>query len=252
MGMMQELQDGETVVRCPFCSYAEVRDFHGEGQINFCFCKGEDCQKVSCRLCHNECIAVGDLDHDDYEANYNAAAESMEQHFVCAEKDAQWGCMTREMESILSSSRACPGCGLAGMKDDACTHMTCTKCSTEWCYVCGEDSASCDKASTSTGLNAHNVDWNTNPQRCPMYLMEIDDVDPRWPATDEECLEYMHKQRVTHLLREFYDKHGQDRYRQMVTVYPKYRDACAYSEAAILGFDTTIPLIARGEDADED
>jgi hypothetical protein len=81
------------------------------------------------------------------------------------------------------SNMRCPGCQLAGRKDDACTHMTCTKCSTVWCYVCGLDVESCDKELRPGRMNdiyAHNADWAVNEKRCPMYLTQILEVDLHW------------------------------------------------------------------------
>jgi hypothetical protein len=68
-----------------------------------------------------------------------------------------------------------PNCGLAGRKDDVCTHMTCLRCTAVWCYVCGLDVNQCNKAQPRDGRPAddillHNQGWEVNPKRCPMYL----------------------------------------------------------------------------------
>lgn len=84
----------------------------------------------------------------------------------------------------------CPNCQLAGRKDDACTHMTCTKCSSRWCYVCGLDVLKCDKApetgSSGDPIFLHNRDWERNEKRCPMYLTQILEVDLNWLGEDWE------------------------------------------------------------------
>ena len=90
----------------------------------------------------------------------------------------------------------CPGCKLAGRKDDACTHMTCTKCITEWCYVCGLDVKSCDKEAPREGgrvndIYLHNKDWEINEKRCPMYLTKILEVDLHWLGENWEVSSFV-------------------------------------------------------------
>jgi len=110
------------------------------------------------------------------------------------------------------STMPCPGCKLAGRKDNACTHMTCSRCHTSWCYVCGLSSANCNKAPPEEGqptdnMCLHNKDWAQNTKRCPMYLREIPEVDPAWHnwrggrADDEFCLAYFHQYRTIKLMQ---------------------------------------------------
>lgn len=67
-----------------------------------------------------------------------------------------------------------------------CTYMTgCTKCATEWCYVCGLSVADWDKAPPRLGNDGNDIylnnrDWESNEKRCPMYLTQILDVDLHW------------------------------------------------------------------------
>ena len=81
----------------------------------------------------------------------------------------------------------CPGCGLAGRKDDSCTHMNCVMCEEIWCYICGKQESELDKADPNRTIYGHNVGWETQPQRrCPMYFFAISDVDSRWPREEED------------------------------------------------------------------
>jgi hypothetical protein len=130
-------------------------------------------------------------------------------HAVCRALRTAKAIVERAIDS--GSKMSCPGCGLAGRKDDACTHMTCPKCTTIWCYVCGLDVKSCDKALPREGrpiddIFLHNQDWETNDKRCPMYLTQILEVDMSWlgenweeRATDddfeddEKCLDHFHR-----------------------------------------------------------
>jgi hypothetical protein len=67
-----------------------------------------------------------------------------------------------------SASRTCPTCGTSGMKDLACTHITCDKCQQKFCYVCGVA-----ETALEGGFGVHNQ-WELNgppdAKRCPMYL----------------------------------------------------------------------------------
>ena len=50
----------------------------------------------------------------------------MERHFKCLE----FKTMKDSFEDIIENGvkASCPKCGIKGMKDDACTHMTCDNC----------------------------------------------------------------------------------------------------------------------------
>eukprot|EP00475_Leptophrys_vorax_P029680 TRINITY_DN4380_c0_g1_i6.p1 TRINITY_DN4380_c0_g1~~TRINITY_DN4380_c0_g1_i6.p1 ORF type:complete len:780 (+),score=166.81 TRINITY_DN4380_c0_g1_i6:16-2355(+) len=68
----------------------------------------------------------------------------------------------------IGASRTCPSCGVSGMKDLACTHITCDKCKNKFCYVCGVA-----ESKLQGGFSAHNQWDRNNPQdteHCPMYL----------------------------------------------------------------------------------
>jgi len=112
------------------------------------------------------------------------------------------------------SKMPCPVCALAGRKDEACTHMSCPRCHTSWCYLCGLSVGECDKAPPPPGKSAediflHNESWEVNTKRCPMYLTQILDVDDAWlgedwdgeEVSDDECLAYFHRLRTIKLLQ---------------------------------------------------
>jgi hypothetical protein len=118
----------------------------------------------------------------------------------------------------------CPACGQRSVKDNACTHMVCInkKCGTRYCYSCGKARLDCDGARPNA-WSEHNTDWETNPQRCPMYLewlgegaepvgnhsqatgiQQDGDVDGRvnsgiprvWPDDPAGALALFHRERV--------------------------------------------------------
>ena len=208
--VMGQLPEGETMVQCPLgsCQYFEIRKL-GEGgsngeQMNFFFCQHPDCRKVSCFLCKKECVLC---DSDDDDDDIDPQQLAMMKHFACAEREHEFGELRKAFEKAIEASTqfSCPGCGLTGMKDGECTHMTCIGCRTTWCYVCGLDTASdeCSKANDPdrSPEYAHNVNWHTRLGRCPMYLSEINQVDDTYPEDDDGALHTLHRQRALRLLR---------------------------------------------------
>lgn len=140
----------------------------------------------------------------------------------------------------------CPGCGLSGLKDEACTHMTCDKCQTVWCYFCGLDQVHADKEGGADNIYQHNRKWYSTEGRCPMYLTEISQVDDRWPEEDEECLEFFHRKRAIRLLRDFVNEIKVDNYKKLVEIFPQCGEGAGFSLEDILTED--IELIKRNAD----
>jgi hypothetical protein len=79
----------------------------------------------------------------------------------------------------------------------------------------------CDKAAPRPGravvdIFLHNVDWEVNEKRRPMYLTQIFEVDPAWLGEDwdashgeevdeDMCLAYLHRRRTIKLLQDVRD-----------------------------------------------
>lgn len=258
--------NNEVIVQCPRpdCTYFEIHDRSGASSANvgadFCFCRSIACKKVSCLHCLGECVAPSDATRPDANGELNQAQQlGMEAHFACAEKAAVLGDALRAFEDAIErgTSMSCPSCGLRGVKDEACTHMTCASCQTVWCYLCGLDAASeqCSKAPNEgeyanwSDVYRHNVRWYADEARCPMYLSKIGDLDERWPENDDSAaLAHFHTQRTLRLLRHVYDRIGADGYRQLVEAYPRCGDACGFSEAQILSVAADAPLYVRSAD----
>ena len=92
-------------------------------------------------------------------------------------------------------------------------------------------SEECNKAPAIEGAEArpeyrHNVNWRTNPHRCPMYLSQIHEgSDGSWPAqSDDAMLAHFHRLRTLRELRAVYDRIGPDVYRRLVEHFP---NACS-------------------------
>ena len=193
----------EVVLHCPFCNYCEIRDRMG---INFVFCGNEACKKRSCHFCYLECPYETenndsgqedntDDDDDDDEIEDKGAVK----HFVCAELNDTKKKIEKAIED--GSKVYCPKCGVGGRKDDACTHMSCVKCGTCFCYFCGMSEKECEKEANSSNIYGHNANWPDTEKRCPMYLSEISDVDDRWPDDDSQCLDFFHRLRIMQNLK---------------------------------------------------
>ena len=71
----------------------------------------------------------------------------MESHFLCYEYKE----IKKEWEdAILSGSKTvCPKWKIGGVKDDACTHMTCNNWGTVYCYICGKSDDKVNKSNKS-------------------------------------------------------------------------------------------------------
>jgi hypothetical protein len=129
------------------------------------------------------------------------------------------------VESLIREGmhRRCPNpeCHSKGMKDDNCTHMTCSTCRQQWCYVCGLSLDQLDKApKNKDSIYGHNVNWALNPKRCPMYLSQISEIDGSWPVSDDEALAHFHRIITLRLLKAELDKVGEKKFIELVKVFP--------------------------------
>lgn len=256
---MSQLPDDEIMLTCPFCPFFETRVLPGgakssHAQATFLHCKNGECAKVSCSLCKKECVPCDDDNETD-----EAKRLGMDDHFVCAEREAELGAFKTAWEEAIEMGikQPCPSCGHNGVKDDACTHMTCEACNTVWCYVCGLNCASdeCSKEPIADMLPCyqHNHNWQSDERRCPMYLTEINQLDPAWPANDREAVDRLLRFRVLRNFKREFDKMGPDAYARMVAAFPGTGAACGYTEEVIQQVDLGAKLFERNPDwaADE-
>ena len=104
-----------------------------------------------------------------------------------------------------STGISCPGCGLFGMKDEACTHMTCEKCQIEWCYFCKKTKQQLF-GDRDAEFTEHNNNWPEDQTCCPTFLSWMYRRDDRWPKSDKECLDFFHRKLAISSLRKFLNK----------------------------------------------
>ena len=204
------LKPGQVLVKCSKCEFFEVQPVPGSVVW---WCGG--CDHGTCFVCNKD-LPSGVFKYDIEKSP----------HAIC--KALRFAKTKIEQAIEEGSNMQCPGCGLSGRKDDACTHMTCPKCTTVWCYVCGLHVKDCDKANARPGrpiddIFLHNQDWEINEKRCPMYLTQILEVDLHWLGgdwedraidedfeDDEKCLDYFHRFRTIKKLQQARDEIGHD------------------------------------------
>eukprot|EP01084_Bolivina_argentea_P282149 482917_1 len=221
------LADNEMVACCPFCEYFEINT-KAAGRLLF-LCKRYGCMKSSCFWCKKliKDNGIDEEDEGDDEKNYNMDQDDVETHFECA----RLAPIKKKWDEAISGGQTqpCPKCGLAGRKNNACTHMTCVKCRCQWCYVCG---LSLDKLNKQQGIDdimGHNVNWKKNLHRCPMYLDNITEVDQRWPDNDSEaCVAFFHRLKTMQLLKRVVEELGDEPFAALCK---------KYNVAEICGFD---------------
>lgn len=245
--MMMHQLDGDLMSSCPWCPFFCTRESNSVAEASFIFCQNPECCKVTCALCVKECVPIDDDDEED-----EAVRQGMAEHFECAQKEAAFGPLRDELQRAIDRGikPACPECNHGGIKDDACTHMTCEECHTVWCYVCGLDveSTDCDKGEgNGESEYRHNIDWFENEKRCPMYLSEISEVDPSWPEDDHLAMQKLHELSALRSIRCIYDRVGASQYRALVAAFPVLGDASGFTEEQILAVDLTQPLFIRSE-----
>jgi len=226
------LDETEFVAACPFCNYFEISTVD-EGRLLF-LCKNPECKKPSCILCKKSIRNNGGDDDEKYDLNQH----DVESHFECA----KWAPFRKKWEQALSdgSTRKCPQCELRGMKNNACSHMTCVGCKTVWCYVCGLKLEDLDKADSFGGVPmaadnifGHNEEWETNPRRCPMWLNTVHEVDGRWPRDDgDESVYFMHRLLTMQMLKDVIDEMGNDNFQALCDTF-RVHETCGFDIDAV-------------------
>jgi hypothetical protein len=129
----------------------EISSWEVSESTKFFVCPIEECKGCLCVLCMKPVLI-----------------ENISSHF-CIEADVDL--LYNEVLDVLASNatRRCPKCDFRSQKDLECTHMTCPKCSTVYCYVCGRS----EKEFPSKSLYTHNKWTLQSPpdtDQCPMYL----------------------------------------------------------------------------------
>lgn len=238
--------NNEVLVECPFCCYFEIRDANN---VNFIFCKNQECNKISCFYCHLECK----IDNCDFLIDDDNEAEIMK-HFECA----FYGNLKKEIDKAIDNGLKveCPSCNTDGRKDeDSCTHMKCLNCKQIYCYFCGLAGDQCDKSDNNEDddLGSHNNLWEHSEYRCPMYFLDVHIVDKRWPfMLESDALDFFHMKRVIKNLKHVIERNGVDFISEAEKKY-NWLEKVNLTVEQILNEDTTLikrnpqqePLVAE-------
>ena len=227
------LNDDEVIASCPFCTYFEINT-KDQGRLLF-LCKQNECCKTSCIWCKKLIKNKDDISDD---VKYDMDQDDVEQHFECAQlapHKAKW-------DKAISDGTVlpCPNCGLAGQKDNACTHMTCLKCKQEWCYGCGLTLEQVDKRQGVDNFMGHNNNWKKNPKRCPLYLDSIREIDVRWPEDDSDaCVAYLHQLRTMGFLKKVMTEMGDENFAMICEKYGVDKN-CGFDMKEVMTGDHTL------------
>jgi len=229
--------DDEVLVECPFCPYAEI---YAKDSVAVLFhCHRTHCKKHSCTVCFQE---------------FAPTCETAAMHHlrVC---DVFKEIYHDLLDAVRKgTTNGCPECGCAGQKDDNCTHMTCGRCRTYWCYSCGLSSTQCNLTRGSVWPIGHSKNWRTNPQRCPIYLREFSEVNASWGDTPEAELAFYHRYKTMRLLSSAVAKWGRPKIIELLQHFPgalggySIDEICAWSEDALMsnrGIGLVMPMTKK-------
>ena len=237
----------DILCQCPFCNFAEIRRTD-KTSLMFVFCGRDSCKKRSCIVCKREVIDDNldseDDDEDDCQNDSDINGDNNEYHYKRLKfhmKCSELALFKEKFDKIIESSTGvrCPGCGIIGRKDNACNHMSCLNCETQWCYFCGKKEGDLD--TDNENIYHHFNDWQVNSNRCPMYLNNISEVDSSWPEDGEAVLDYFHRQRTLRLLNKFYHECGWKKWNEISNQFTAIK-ACGFTEEEILAVPSDRPM----------
>ena len=66
--------------------------------------------------------------------------------------------------------------------------------------------------------------WETDEDRWPLYLTDINNVDDRWPEEDNECQDFLHKIIVFTELRDYANEIGKSSFEHLLRKFPDIKD----------------------------
>ena len=189
-----------------------------EAQLDdYVVCERPACRKLTCRKCE-KCLELEGQDTGRLRiASIAEARKINERNDLIAQTHLISCALEMRIEEVCARGLTvpCPACGVRTQKDDACTHMVCgnRKCGTRYCYCCGKARIHCDGARPDA-WGEHNLGWEQNPNRCPMYLQHLsrngignrapgpgmaglvggDDIV--WPDRAGDALALFHRERI--------------------------------------------------------
>ena len=109
-----------------------------------------------------------------------------------------------------------------------------------FCYVCGLSLAEADREDPNGNIFQHNVNWETNDKRCPLYLYWIKSIDSRWPQKDDDCQDLFHKILTYTVLRSYIIKIGSDTFTRIYGMFESLQSYGIDDLEEILTMDLTL------------
>ena len=242
----QVVGSNEVLCQCPFCNFAEIRQTD-QKSVMFVFCRQESCKKITCFVCKTEVFDT-EIDSDnEYLDDFQVENldKGLKYHMKCVELAS----FKERFEKIIENSTGiqCPGCAIVGRKDDACNHMTCVNCETEWCYFCGKKILNEDNGS----VYDHFDNWRYNNSHCPLYLYNISEIDDSWPEDGEAVIDYFHRQRTLRLLNKFYHECGAAKWEEISGHFKTIR-SCGFTKDEFLNVPSDAPMFVDNYSSSED
>jgi hypothetical protein len=177
---------------------------------HFYTCENEVCKKTMCTFCYKE--KISENLHQDCKSLYPILQD-----------------LEKTIEFAIT--KHCPKCIKIGrevmdlhpnMKNSRCAHIKCGKCNMSWCYICGgheENVDKCNKDLNKQLISRHNIDWLTNPKRCPMYVNELASKIDGWSKNEVECCYELEKYRLKSFIKKVVKKYGFEKVKQTRNVF---------------------------------
>ena len=106
----------EEFISCPYCNYWEINEIN-DGRMMI-HCKNKKCKTVSCYYCKKKIESVNDDDSDESKEDCELKVDSFEEHYMCASLAYAKAIWDKALADGVK--RACPECGLGGIKNNAC------------------------------------------------------------------------------------------------------------------------------------
>ena len=181
------LQSNEKLFSCTKCSNSDIRVLSNSEEIVPLWWCTKGCGNGHCT------IFKQDLPKVKNEEKYDIAQQQiLDRHlFVCAFFHKPKKMI--DLAIFEGAQGQCPNCKMGGVKGAGeCTHMTCNACTGQWCYVCEIAVEDCDRDNNEESIYSHNVGWQTNRKRWPMYLHQISTIDGSWSRNTVKSIERFH------------------------------------------------------------
>jgi len=182
------LQSNEKLFSCTKCPNSDIRVLANSEEVVPLWWCTNGCGNGHCTICKQDLPVVKN------EEKYDLAQQQiLDRHlFVCAFFHKPKKMI--DLAIFEGAQGQCPNCKMGGVKGRGeCTHMTCNAYTGQWCYICELSVEDCDRDNNEESIYSHNVGWQTNRKRCPMYLHEICTIDKDWPRNNTKCIEKFHR-----------------------------------------------------------